>query len=324
MNKAVVLLLVLLSASRCLAQDVIAGVVAWVNDKVITTTDVNREVQNRLAAAGEYSNDELQAALPELQKAATEYLVDRKIRAGAVRSALTEQQIEGLNDFAIERQEELARMAGSRAAFRAQLSERGMTLERHRDLIIETILYEEARRRALPTDKVPVSPAETKTYYYNHPEEFIQPAWVTLHQIMIRFSGRTRDEAWTLIQAAQARLRESEPFEKVARELSEGPKAESGGLWEHLQKGSLRAELDEAAFSIPVGAPSEVIETDVGLHLMLVEQRHPDTLVPFEQAADRIEKLLRQERAAARLREWLQSLSKVAYVEVAGMRSPTR
>jgi len=316
MGKLTPFLLAALLAFPCFGKVLVASAVAWVDDEVVTTTDVEREAQNRLAtAATENPGIQIEALLAKLRQDVFQYLIDKKVRAHVVLATLSESQIEGLDGFALEKQDELARLTGSRAALRAQLSERGMTLEEHRDHIIEDILFEEARRRALPPDKTPVSPAEMRNYYDNNPEEFIQPASATVRLLTIRLAGRSREEARTLIEAAQSRIRGGEAFEDVARELSEGPKAESGGLWERVEKGSLTTALDEAAFAAPIGTSSEVIQTDFGLHILLVEQRRSSEVIPFDQASHRIEELLRQERTTARLREWLRALQKVAYVE---------
>jgi len=318
MHKVIGLMLVVLLVSPSFGQVMVAGVAAWVDDEVITIADVEREARNRLASARrEYSPEELEALRPKLNQEVREYLIDRKIRAHAVLSTLAEAQREGLEDFAMEKQNEFARMAGSRAVFRAQLLQMGITLEEHRKLIQESILFDEARRRASPRGKTPVSPAEMRAYYEDYPEEFREAPWVTLRQIVIRFAKHTEDEARTIVQAAQARLRAGEPFDTVARELSEGPNAEAGGLWEHVEKGAFTSELDKAAFEAAVGIPSNIIQTRVGLYIILVDERHPERTIPFDEAYVRIENVLRQKRAAARVGEWLRSLRKTAYVETA-------
>ena len=301
MHKLIGLMLVFLVASPSFGQVIVAGIVAWVDDEVITIADVERETQNRLASAErEYSPEQLEALLPKLRQKVLEDLVERKKMAHAVLSTLTEAQREQLGDLAMEGQNRKVREERSRAAFRLKLLREGLTLEEHRELIKQSMLLKEAQRRATPRDETLVSPAEMRAYYENYPERFRQNAWTTLRQIVIRFEGHTEDETQTLIEAAQARLGAGEAFETVARELSEGPKGEGGGLWEHVEKGTLISELDKAAFEAPVGIPSDIIQTLVGLHIVLVEERHPERAIPFDEAHVQIKDVIRQERAAAR------------------------
>lgn len=70
---------------------------------------------------------------------------------------------------------------------------------------------------------------------------------------------------------AKARLDAGEPFERVAREVSEEPGTRlRGGLIEWLPRGMLPAELEERAFSLPIGQTSEVFHTESGYHIIQV------------------------------------------------------
>ncbi len=73
---------------------------------------------------------------------------------------------------------------------------------------------------------------------------------------------------------AKVRLEAGEPFEKVARELSEEPGTRlRGGLIEWLPRGMLPPELEERAFSLPVGEVSDIFHTDSGYHIIQVVGR---------------------------------------------------
>ncbi|NIN68968.1 MAG: hypothetical protein GTO63_30635 [Anaerolineae bacterium] len=73
------------------------------------------------------------------------------------------------------------------------------------------------------------------------------------------------------------RLREGEDFAALAEELSKDPgSAQQGGDLGWFAKGQMVAEFDEAAFSLEPGELSDVVVTEYGFHILLVEERDED------------------------------------------------
>ncbi len=320
-NLSVLLSLFAMMVLSCYAQVVVDGVVLRVNDDAITLTDVDREVRSALAVSERtYSGAELEANRPRLRSEALQRIIDRKIKASSVLRTLSDAQKRRLEQIIADEQEGMIRRIGSRAEFRRQLQNRGLTIEKHRELLKESILLDEARRRALSSGKVPVSPADVARYYEQHKDQFRQPPWVRMRQIMIWLKRHPHDEAQALINNAAARLRSGEDFAVVASELSEGPEASAGGLRERVEKGLLIPELDKLLFQIPLGKPSDIVQTKLGFHIVLVEERHGETVTPLEQVYTQIESNLRQERTNMIRRQWSLAAEKTALVEA----PPTR
>lgn len=96
-------------------------------------------------------------------------------------------------------------------------------------------------------------------------------------QILLSYSGafrtidgvvRTKEEAASLAAQARDRIIAGESFEAVAKEVSDGPVAENGGLQEAFSRDQKAAEYSEVAFALQAGAVSEVVETPVGYYLI--------------------------------------------------------
>jgi len=103
----------------------------------------------------------------------------------------------------------------------------------------------------------------------------------------------TREEA----EEVRQRLLNGEDFATLAQELSQDPgsKDEGGDLgW--FPRGVMVAEFEEAAFSLPVGQISDVVETDYGYHIIEVLEREMRELDPS----------ILQRRQEARFEEWLE------------------
>ena len=80
----------------------------------------------------------------------------------------------------------------------------------------------------------------------------------------------TREEA----EAALARIKGGEDFSAVAAEVSiDTSNKDEGGDLGWFSRGRMVAEFEEAAFALQSGELSEVVETDFGFHIILVEER---------------------------------------------------
>ena len=99
---------------------------------------------------------------------------------------------------------------------------------------------------------------------------------VHLSQVHVQWAGlpgakvsRDRAAAQAQIEAARAALLAGQPISAVAPAHSDGPNAARGGELGWFQRGQLQPSLEAAAFSLPPGGVSEVIETPVGFHLLV-------------------------------------------------------
>ncbi len=73
------------------------------------------------------------------------------------------------------------------------------------------------------------------------------------------------------------RLREGEDFAALAEELSKDPgSAQQGGDLGWFARGEMVPEFDEVAFSLEPGELSDVVVTEYGFHILLVEERDED------------------------------------------------
>ncbi len=105
---------------------------------------------------------------------------------------------------------------------------------------------------------------------------------VRANHILICFEGATRcekktpkDEARQLIEEVRTRAN-AENFVSLAKEFSTEPgAAERGGDLGWFAKGAMVKPFEDAAFSLPVGAISDVIETEFGFHIIFKSEERP-------------------------------------------------
>lgn len=166
-----------------------------------------------------------------------------------------------------------------------------------------------ARLRLRPVDysveaflgDVRVSPREVEDYYQTNPRAFQEAPRVKLRQIFLKSSSQDAEEARRQVQARAAEVRQKaalgENFAQLARQYSEDDSAKAGGDLGFVTRGQLLQPLDDAAFSLKPGELSQVIATDVGFHILRVDEAQPGRTLPLAEVRDRILTRLRADRA---------------------------
>jgi peptidyl-prolyl cis-trans isomerase C len=168
-------------------------------------------------------------------------------------------------------------------------------------------------------DKVSVQPEEARLYYEAHPKQFTVQEEVRARHILIATAEGSDEaqqkEALAAIQKAAERVRSGEPFEDVARDLSQDGSAASGGDLGYFGRGQMVPEFEEVAFSLDKGQVSDVVKTPLGYHLIKIEDRRPERVLPFEDVEAGIRAYLRKTKANALGEEYIERLKAGAKID---------
>ncbi len=182
---------------------------------------------------------------------------------------------------------EEAYLAGARGHF---LTKSEVLVGIRRELAVAKYLKETIESRISVTD------AEVREYYEKHPGAFTTERSVNLGSIFVDApQGSSRDaraSALTRISQALERLKHGEPFEKVAKEISQDGVAHLGGRLGVVKRESLPEPLDEAAFSLNEGEISGILESEDGYHLLRIYEKIGGDAEPFEKVAEEARSLL--------------------------------
>ncbi len=79
---------------------------------------------------------------------------------------------------------------------------------------------------------------------------------------------RTKEEAHQQINDLKAQLDKGGNFAELARKHSDCPSGRDGGDLGAFGRGQMVGAFEQAAFGMPVGGMSGVVETDFGYHLI--------------------------------------------------------
>jgi parvulin-like peptidyl-prolyl isomerase len=112
-----------------------------------------------------------------------------------------------------------------------------------------------------------------------------------------------------MLRLAERLAQKPKSFEELALKHSECPTAMRGGRIGLVRRGRLYPELDEAAFALHTGQISEVVESEMGFHLLWCKTiRRPET-ISLKKAAPHIRKILKERLKENRMRAWIADLT---------------
>ena len=123
---------------------------------------------------------------------------------------------------------------------------------------------------------------------------------------------KTEDEAKSII----AELDKGADFVTLAKKYSTDPSAKSGGDLGYFGHDDVVREFADAAFALPAGQYTKTpVKTDLGWHVIEVEDHRVAKPPSFEEARQQLSQLVAQEVAAAKVKE----LRGAAKIEIFGL-----
>ncbi len=160
------------------------------------------------------------------------------------------------------------------------------------------------------SEDINITDAEISEYYKKNHKAFLKPEMRKVRHILITINddiqGNNRlDALLTLSLIANEIAGDIEKFKYFAMRKSECPTALNGGEIGTIPSGKLYPELDEELFSMDVNSLSEIVETEMGFHLVWCEEIHPEILIPIEEVEHKIKKHLQEKKRTAYQRQWI-------------------
>jgi peptidyl-prolyl cis-trans isomerase C len=292
-------LLFLLLFSACTQkEETAAPVLIHVDGRSVTVAQFESDFAATLPPGQNLAPEEKE----ELERAFLVQVIDREL-------ALAEAEHLGVTVTPTEVEEALQeyRRDYPAGALEEMLRERGMTLESWQRELTQSLLMEKVVRQAAYSG-VSVEEEEIVAHYQEHREEFDRPEQVRARQIVVSSEAEG--------QRILGLLRQGEPFDKVARQNSLSPDGEQGGDLGFFARGEMPPEFDAVVFSLPVGRLSDLIKSEYGFHIFLVEERRKAMRLELKSVQDEIRAELRAEKEERAYQEWLRKLRGEANIQV--------
>jgi peptidyl-prolyl cis-trans isomerase C len=184
-------------------------------------------------------------------------------------------------------------LAKQKKSFKEFLAETGQTEEQLRADVVARLQW-----RAYVTAKVPDAVLRV---YYEQNKVFFDKVFVRASHILLRVPAKATPAEKEAIRARLAALRVEIlagkiAFAQAAKTYSDCPSKVNGGdIGNFPFKFAVQEPFARAAFALPKGALSDIVQTDFGYHLILVTDRTKGEPSTFESAKDWVREVYAQE-----------------------------
>jgi peptidyl-prolyl cis-trans isomerase C len=206
------------------------------------------------------------------------------------------------------------------AAFTKMLAARNLTLDqvksdaRH-DMEISKLIDEEI------TAKVAVTPEQVNDFYAKNPDQFKQGDSVRASHILISVpkgaDAAAKAQARTKAEDVLKEVKAGQDFAALAKQHSADPgSAANGGDLGFFQQGQMVGPFNDAAFSLPPGSTSDLVETDFGFHIIRVAEKKAGRTIPLEEVKPQVEQYLQQRNRQEQTEAFVNALKSKGKIEV--------
>jgi foldase protein PrsA len=132
----------------------------------------------------------------------------------------------------------------------------------------------------------------------------------SVRHILLMTQGKSdaeKEEIRKKMEGILARAKKGEDFAVLAKEYTEDPGSkDKGGLYENFPKGQMVKPFEDAAFSLPIGEISDIVETRYGYHILKIVDRKK--MKSFEQPDPELEQQLKSKKKQDAYQEYIKKL----------------
>jgi parvulin-like peptidyl-prolyl isomerase len=259
----------------------------------------------------QYRGEELINKIKEARAAALKDLIDRELIIQAFKK-------EGyqIPDYYLNlRVKDIIRenFNGDRNTFIKTLEAQTFTLGEFKKLETEKMMVQAMRHKNTEMNTI-ISPNRVQDYYRKHAAEFTSKEQIKLRMIMIP-GGSDRVGQKAMAEEILSKLVNGAEFDRMAQIYSEDSTRDLGGDWGWVDRGTLTAQLENAAFSLRTGKVSNIVEIGGNYYILKVEAKRGGVTRSFTEVREEIEKKLVAQEAQAKQERWLASLRQKAYIK---------
>jgi Parvulin-like peptidyl-prolyl isomerase len=299
--------------------EVVDRIIAVVNDEVITLYEFNTALEPyRKNIENTYKGNGKEAVIKQTRDTFFQRFIDNILieqeakKAGTGIIVKDEEVMEVLKDM-------LAKQKLSMQDFVKNLAKEGGSLDAVKKDIRTQMMRMRLLRREIKS-KVVVTDEEIGEYYNKNRQEYEGQETVRIKQLLLllppnadkTIKAKMKNEALQL----HKRVMNGESFDLLVMKYSQGPVAAQGGDVGFIGKGTIIPEVEAVAFSLPIGQVSEVIESNVGFHIIQVVDKKGAGLKSISAVREEIKTKLEDEKLEKKYDEWIATIRAKSHIEI--------
>jgi len=309
------------------AQQVVDGIAAVVNGKVITESEIRAsvETQERVLRVTERGNPDLPRMISELRGSAMDDLIDRELILAEFTKLGGQLKPEYIN-------EDIQRLIvdefkGDQNAFVRELANSNLTYRQFRELR-EKMLVVQYMRSMQTRNVPPATPQEVDRYYNENIDRFRGESAAYIYTITIPkiAASTTEEEQLALAEDLRQRIIKGADFAATARAYSQDSAAEDGGERGWKRREDLSPQAAQIVFNLKAGDVSTVVEvpSPFGTFYMIyyVEDIELGKVKPLAEVKGQVEILALQNKRQEAVNRWLERIRSGATIRKFGVGQP--
>jgi parvulin-like peptidyl-prolyl isomerase len=313
---AVALLLIL--AATAVAQGIYPGDAVRVNGETVSYQRFQGfyvEYRNSKGVQVGARGDQFEL-LTQLRKEAMDLMIDQVL----VKQAAEKEGIEA-DPIEVDRSvEELRSVFKTEISWTSKLEGEGYTEQSYREHVARMMASKIYLDR-IRADVADVSDTELERYYRENEYRLTFPERVRVRHILLTWKPMgTKDDRAAIrkqMEPILERARNGEDFAALAAEFSEDYATKrAGGDTGLFHRGQMAPAFEEAAFALDPGEISDPVETGFGVHILKLEERLDERLVPLDEVREKLRDHVRDEKMEAAVRDKIAELRAAADIEV--------
>jgi parvulin-like peptidyl-prolyl isomerase len=317
------LLAVCLLAGSALAEVYTDGLLARVNDEIITVFDVAKttQEQEKKLAQAKYRGADMtdtkvrlawQKDVTDIRIRACEQMIDQYVVYGEFKSkgfTVPSELVERRIDSFVRNN-----AGGDYAKFEEMLSEMGQPLNKFREglerqLAVDLLLNQEV------DSKVSVPPGQVEAWYQENEGNFVEPGELRLAIIVLKPKTLTETEQADRLKEVQAKIAAGQDFTELAKGYSDHYTRNKGGALDWMRMDQMNPSLRDGFDALALGNISKPVKIENDTWLMkIVDLKAPKALPLDAELTERISERLLAEERAKRYRQYIDSLRDQAFI----------
>ncbi len=318
-NASLLLALCLVASPSARAADrrPVDRVAAVVNGDVITLSELSERAGAELRRASDMppgpARDQARARAlrAAYEMVLAERLVEAEVKALGIE--VTEAQLDG----AVEDVKKRNNLSDD--MLKQALAAEGLSMEVYRarlrkDFENHLLIAAKVQNRVKVTDD------DVKAYYQTHQAEFAGDEQVKLRLILLQVAAGAPAAEDAQVKATGetllARLAAGEDFGDLARQVSQGPGAASGGDLGWVKKGTMPIDLERVAFALAPGQNSGLVRARTGWIILKAEERRTAKAPPLDDVKERIREKIGNQQADVYRKQYIEDLKREAVIEL--------
>ena len=257
--------------------------------------------------------DQVRAQMPALRQRAIDQAIGTRLlfdNAARLDLRVTDDEVDKTIATMISR-------SGGREKFDELLAKQKLTEEELRQQIRRGQRVDKLVEQIVADTPDPTE-ADIRAHFDAHSDEYNRPERVLAQHILVKPADDTaeaRSAARAKLDEIRQRVLNGASFSDEAAAHSECPSGKQGGSLGWFSRGMMVEAFDHAAFELPKGAMSEIIETQFGYHIIYKSDQEESRPADFDEARESIRDFLRHSRRGEVLAQHVAELRSKVKIE---------